>query len=191
MGAVKVVTSGSEERTHDADLCLHCSRQHHWEHRRTGVIRGCTVEPGGRWPKVKYRKCQKKRKMLSSNNKTSFQLIAKWPFLYRSFNGNTNFNGIGNFGNFNDLFTNQNINTWYALLGALLIVPLFLALIAGGSGGLGGLFGNRRQSFLNRVAQGSGNVNNRPQTFVPTVGESLLLAYIQSANDLYGPMLQG
>merc|ERR1711990_736845 len=114
----------------------------------------------------------------------------------RSFNGNTNFNGIGNFGNFNDLFTNQNINTWYALLGALLIVPLFLALIAGGSGGLGGLFGNRRQSFLNRVAQGgSGNVqgsfNNRPQTFVPTVGESLLLAYIQSANDLYGPMLQG
>lgn len=109
----------------------------------------------------------------------------------RSFNGNTNFNGIGNFGNFNDLFTNQNINTWYALLGALLIVPLFLILIAGGSGGLGGLFGNRRQSFLNRVAQGSGNVNNRPQTFVPTVGESLLLAYIQSANDLYGPMLQG
>ena len=31
----------------------------------------------------------------------------------------------------------------------------------------------------------------RPQTFVPTVGESLLLAYIQSASDLYGPMLQG
>ena len=31
----------------------------------------------------------------------------------------------------------------------------------------------------------------RPQMFVPTVGESLLLAYIQSASDLYGPMLQG
>ena len=28
--AVKVVTSGSEERTHDADLCLHCGHQHHW-----------------------------------------------------------------------------------------------------------------------------------------------------------------
>jgi len=113
----------------------------------------------------------------------------------RTWNGNTNFNNLGNFGNFNDLFSNQNIGTWYALLAALLIVPLFLALIAGGGGGLGGLFGNRRQSFLNRVAQGgSGNVQgsfNRPQTFVPTVGESLLLAYIQSANDLYGPMLQG
>ena len=95
--------------------------QNFQDHCRTGVIRGCTVEPGGRWPKVKYRKSQRKREILSSNNKTSFQLIANWPFLYRSFNGNTNFNGIGNFGNFNDLFTNQNINTWYALLGALLI----------------------------------------------------------------------
>jgi hypothetical protein len=62
-------------------------------------------------------------------------------------------------------------------------------LVLAGGGGLGALFGNRRQSFLNRVAQ-QGN-NNRPQTFVPTVGESLLLAYIQSASDLYGPMLQG
>merc|ERR1711936_185411 len=106
----------------------------------------------------------------------------------RTFNGNGNFNNLGGF-DFNNLFTNQNIGTWYAVLGALLLVPLLLAipLLAGG-GGLGGLFGNRRQSFLNRVAQGSGNVqggfNNRPQTFVPTVGESLLLAYIQSASDL-------
>jgi len=113
----------------------------------------------------------------------------------RTWNGNTNFNNLGGF-DFNGLFTNQNIGTWYALLAALLFVPLLLAipLLAGG-GGLGALFGNRRQSFLNRVAQGSGNVqgsfNNRPQTFVPTVGESLLLAYIQSASDLYGPMLQG
>merc|ERR1712062_593359 len=102
----------------------------------------------------------------------------------RTWNGNTNFNNLGNFGNFGNLFTNQNIGTWYALLGALLLVPLLLAIR-----GLGALFGNRRQSFLNRVAQ-QGN-NNRPQTFVPTVGESLLLAYIQSASDLYGPMLQG
>jgi len=108
----------------------------------------------------------------------------------RTWNGNTNFNNLGNFGNFNDLFTNQNIGTWYALLGALLLVPLLLAIpVLAGGGGLGALFGNRRQSFLNRVAQ-QGN-NNRPQTFVPTVGESLLLAYIQSASDLYGPMLQG
>merc|ERR1712223_1192566 len=102
----------------------------------------------------------------------------------RTWNGNTNFNNLGNFGNFGNLFTNQNIGTWYALLGALLLVPLLLAIP-----GLAALFGNRRQSFLNRVAQ-QGN-NNRPQTFVPTVGESLLLAYIQSASDLYGPMLQG
>merc|ERR1712045_987625 len=101
----------------------------------------------------------------------------------RTWNGNTNFNNLGNFGNFNDLFTNQNIGTWYALLGALLLVPLLLAIpVLAGGGGLGALFGNRRQSFLNRVAQ-QGN-NNRPQTFVPTVGESLLLAYIQSASDL-------
>merc|ERR1712045_356860 len=82
------------------------------------------------------------------------------------------------------------IGTSYAVLGALLLVPLILAipLLAGG-GGLGGLFGNRRQSFLNRVAQNS--ANSRPTPFVPTVGESLLLAYIQSASDLYGPMLQG
>jgi len=71
-----------------------------------------------------------------------------------------------------------------------ILVPLLLAIpVLAGGGGLGALFGNRRQSFLNRVAQ-QGN-NNRPQTFVPTVGESLLLAYIQSASDLYGPMLQG
>merc|ERR1711936_269560 len=108
----------------------------------------------------------------------------------RTWNGNTNFNNLGNFGNFGNLFTNQNIGTWYALLGALLLVPLLLAIpVLAGGGGLGALFGNRRQSFLNRVAQ-QGN-NNRPQTFVPTVGESLLLAYIQSASDLYGPMLQG
>merc|ERR1712018_539951 len=101
----------------------------------------------------------------------------------RTWNGNTNF---GNFGNFNDLFTNQNIGTWYALLAALLIVPLFFALIAtaGGGGGLGALFGNRRQSFLNRQ---TGNVQGGRPPFVPTVGESLLLAYIQSASDLYGP----
>merc|ERR1712018_1014855 len=108
----------------------------------------------------------------------------------RTWNGNTNFGNIGNFGNFNDLFTNQNIGTWYALLAALLIVPLFFALIAtaGGGGGLGALFGNRRQSFLNRQ---TGNVQGGRPPFVPTVGESLLLAYIQSASDLYGPMLQG
>ena len=41
--------------------------------------------------------------------------------LFRTWNGNTNFNNLGNFGNFNDLFTNQNIGTWYALLGALLL----------------------------------------------------------------------
>ena len=41
--------------------------------------------------------------------------------LSRTWNGNTNFNNLGNFGNFNDLFTNQNIGTWYALLGALLL----------------------------------------------------------------------
>lgn len=107
----------------------------------------------------------------------------------RTFNGNGNFNNLGGF-DFNNLFTNQNIGTWYAVLGALLLVPLILAipLLAGG-GGLGGLFGNRRQSFLNRVAQNS--ANSRPTPFVPTVGESLLLAYIQSASDLYGPMLQG
>merc|ERR1712223_1591784 len=94
----------------------------------------------------------------------------------RTWNGNTNFNNLGNFGNFGNLFTNQNIGTWYALLGALLLVPLLLAIpVLAGGGGLGALFGNRRQ----------------PQTFVPTVGESLLLAYIQSASDLYGPMLQG
>merc|ERR1711953_287367 len=93
----------------------------------------------------------------------------------RTWNGNTNFNNLGNFGNFGNLFTNQNIGTWYALLA--------------GGGGLGALFGNRRQSFLNRVAQ-QGN-NNRPQTFVPTVGESLLLVYIQHPSALYGPMLQG
>merc|ERR1711910_136304 len=107
----------------------------------------------------------------------------------RTFNGNGNFNNLGGF-DLNNLFTNQNIGTWYAVLGALLLVPLILAipLLAGG-GGLGGLFGNRRQSFLNRVAQNS--ANSRPTPFVPTVGESLLLAYIQSASDLYGPMLQG
>jgi len=106
----------------------------------------------------------------------------------RTWDQNTNFGNIGNFGNFGDLFTNQNIGTWYALLAALLIVPLFLALIAGGGSGLGGLFGNRRQSFLNRQ---TGNVQGGRPPFVPTVGESLLLAYIQSASDLYGPMLQG
>merc|ERR1711936_695540 len=63
----------------------------------------------------------------------------------RTFNGNGNFNNLGGF-DFNNLFTNQNIGTWYAVLGALLLVPLILAipLLAGG-GGLGGLFGNRRQ----------------------------------------------
>merc|ERR1712218_42851 len=38
--------------TQDADpSCLLCSHYHHWEHSRTGVIRGWTIEPGGKWPK--------------------------------------------------------------------------------------------------------------------------------------------
>ena len=45
--------------------------------------------------------------------------------------------------------------------------------------------------FPDRFQQSVEAVQTLPQTFVPTVGESLLLAYIQSANDLYGPMLQG
>ena len=82
------------------------------DHSRSGVIRGCSVEPAGRWPKVIFWRTWR-------SYRQSRSLFSTILFLYRTWNGDTNFNNLGGF-DFNGLFTNQNIGTWYALLAALL-----------------------------------------------------------------------